>query len=205
MHLPYKEAGDKGIDKLTARKARCSFVVMVLLLGLASCAVFYWGDLWFTYAPLVTIMTVELAWAAAFITTPLQIAGTVLLGTKEQRQVYRGTDPVTYYTMVIVFVLSIVADIGSNVWGLFMAAAERGTAVGVVSGSVLVAFAVLFAIIEIIAGAMVQAVSVNMREARRLREALATHEKEHKREARPRRKEPTRSRDPWADRAQQYK
>ena len=169
--------GDRGLDKQAATKSRGQFLILVLGLGVVASLVFFGGDIWFTYAPLAPILGDYMAWAAAIITTPIQVAATVIFGSREGREVYKRDDPLTYGFMVVLTIMSVVVDIGSNIWGLFDAMEATGTQVTILSGVVVAGFGAVMAVIEIVIGFFVQAVAVQIQKVKVASEILERAEK----------------------------
>jgi len=149
-----KSTGDKGLDIVRARRARAGMIVMVMALGLVACLVFYGGDVYFTYLPLEPIVGSVIAMAAAIVTTPIQIAGTAMLGDRATRDNFREEDVVAYYIMWGSWVVANIGDVLSNIWGLFYAM-ERGARPDLIGMVTVVFFGVLFAFIENIAQVLV--------------------------------------------------
>ena len=172
--------GDHGLDKVAARRAKATFLVIFLTLGMVISLGFAAGDIIFTHDPLEPILGDHLAWVAALITSPIQVAGAVLLASKGNRESFRKDDVVVYYVMVVMFVLATVGDIASNWWGIFNAAQQRGVELGILGVTAVLIFGLIMAMFENVFQALVWAAALQYKRMRDLSSVL--YEADHREE-----------------------
>ena len=168
-----KSRGDKGLDAVAGRRARSIFLVGVLSLGLIATSGFYGGDLWFTYLPLEPILGEAMAWVAAFVTTPIQVAGAALFGNKRQRDSFKEEDSFVFYTMFVLFVLANVGDVLSNIWGACENASMRSVQLETFGYIVIVVFSLIMAFTENLAQVILYVISSHTRTIKATTEVLA--------------------------------
>ena len=167
-----KSRGDRGLDAVAGRRARSIFLVGVLAVGLLATIGFYAGDLWFTYLPLAPILGEAMAWVAAFVTTPIQVAGAALFGNKAQRESFKKEDAYVFYTMFVLFVLANVGDVLSNIWGAHESAVSRGVQLEIFGYIVIVVFSLIMAFTENLAQVMFYIISSHTRTIREASKVL---------------------------------
>lgn len=150
-----KQRDERGSAVMTGKRNRAVSQLAIFGVGIVGSIGLLVADWYFTALPLFGIMPAAMAWAASILTSPIEAAGVELL---TEQYAKHELSIVERWFWALITPLVLIADVVTNVMGLYYWALDQGTVVTDVHMFVIVVVGIVMALVEyLLAGFLIAA------------------------------------------------